>query len=183
MEVVPLPLGATAQDNHTPILVSKDIGSKKRVIVFFGERHNELGILSLRVLSEEGINVGCAASFIKAVEEDEVDAPGIILANPGQLLWYRGEDRAVTRLQWINLPRESAIGPAMRIDDVKNTIPGNKDYDDHLEYIFENVLTNIVSKEAKINVIAMEWCGTALSKYLESRCKWSNSLDRKRLTY
>jgi hypothetical protein len=140
LETVNCPLGTEENDNHVPILVSKQISSKDRVIVYFGERNADLGILSWRVIGEEGVNHGSLVDFVKAALTGPAPtakdtAPGIIIANPCQLLWYRGGSRAVSQLEWLEgLPKPSAVHEAMRIDPVKNTIPGNKDYREHVHY-------------------------------------------------
>ena len=177
METVRLPIGATAEQNHVPILVSKDLASKKRVVVFFGERLQDLGIFSYRATGEKGIKVGSVVEFCSAVlsmppTRAEDGSIGIILANPGQLLWYRGGERAVTFREWQNLPRKSAVHESMRIDPVKNTVPGNQTYGDHVQYVFEHVMRGLAHPEAVFNIIGLEYTGGAVLKYLASNCEF-----------
>ena len=111
LESVRLALGASETQNHTRILVSSDLAKKKRLIVLLPERSKELGIFSFRTIGGEGINKGSAVDFTSAVLKFDT---GIIIANPGQLLWYRGGGRAVSRTEWSNLPRESAVHEPFR---------------------------------------------------------------------
>ena len=175
-ETVRLPLGASADEKHIPILVSKDIASKDRVIVLFGERHQEPGIFSWRVIGEEGINVGSAVDFASAAmfgpsPTPAHSAPGIIVANPCQLLWYRGGGRAVSTDEWMNLRRASAVSEPFKIDDVKNQVPGNGNYEEHVQCVFEEVLPRLVRKEAKIDVVGIEYSGSTAVEYLASHCE------------
>ena len=174
-ETIRLPLGATENENHVPILASKDLTTKDRVIVFFGERHAEPGILSWRVIGEEGIKLGSLVDFATAVfaptSSVRDSAPGVIITNPCQLLWYRGGSRAVSLNEWLCLPRQSAVHESFKVDKVKNLIPGNRDYREHVNYIFDHVLPKLVKKEAKIDVIGIEYTASAVVEYLATHCK------------
>ncbi|EXJ92498.1 hypothetical protein A1O3_01050 [Capronia epimyces CBS 606.96] len=181
LETIRLPLGANEVDAHVPILVSKDIANKDRVIVFFGERHAEPGILSWRVIGEEGIKFGSLLEFVTAVmfaptPTAQDTAPGIIIANPCQLLWYRGESRAVSVQEWLNLPRLSAVHEAFRVDEIKNKISGNRDYKEHISHLFDQVLPRLTKKEAKLDVIGLEYPGSAVVEYLSLH--WSTWAPR-----
>ena len=177
MQTVRLPIGATAEQNHVPILVSNDLGSKKRVVVFFGERSQDLGLFSYRKIGEQGINAGSAVDFCSAVlntppTRADDGSTGVILANPGQLLWFRGGERAVTFREWQNLPRKSAVHEALRIDPVKNAVPGNRTYEEHVQYVFEHVVRGLAHPEAVFDVIGLEYTGRAVLKYLANNCEF-----------
>ena len=192
LQALSLPLGTTADDKHIPILVSPDIAGKKHIIVYIGERHNDLGILAYRIIGEEGLNSGSIVNFAKSVlhasnipDTPAAEQPGLIIANPGQLIWYRGGGRAVSDREWMYLPRESAVHDAMRIDDDKNYIEGNKDYRQHVQYIFQNLLSpgqngtsSICHPDAKITIIGQEFPGSAaLQCVVNNWSKWQNRLS------
>ncbi|KIW88719.1 uncharacterized protein Z519_10765 [Cladophialophora bantiana CBS 173.52] len=183
-ETVRLPLGASEAENHVPILVSKDIDTKARVTVLFGERNIEPGILSWRMIGEAGINRGSLVEFAKALFAPRppiatsASTSGLIVANPCQLLWYRGGGRAVSVHEWNCLPRPSAVHDAPRVDAVKNRIPGNRDYVEHVSYMFEKVIPSLVAKEAKVDVIGLEYTGSAALEYLaEHWDSWSSRIN------
>ena len=166
-----LPLGTSETDKHVPILVSPDLETKNRVIVLFSERDQDLGIFSYRVIGEEGINIGSAVNFVTSILSGQAsksggDVPGIILTNPGQLLWYRGGGQAISRTQWYELPRSSAVEEPMRIDEERNAVEYNRDYQEHVNYVLRNVIEIVVNKNARIDLIGLEWTGQAALKYL-----------------
>jgi len=176
LETTRLPLGTPEDQNHVPILVSKGIESKSRIVVVFGERNQDLGVFSYRVIGDSGLTVGSALEFANAVLYGPIpgpsqDAPGLVITNPGQLLWYRGGQRAVTRANWANLPRPSAVHDALKIDENKNKIPGNRDYVEHIQYVFENVLGSMTHKDASFDIIGLEYTGAAVLEYLSEHCK------------
>ncbi|RMD44780.1 hypothetical protein DV735_g344, partial [Chaetothyriales sp. CBS 134920] len=184
LQTIRLPLGTTATDPHVPIYASKDVEQKKRVIIIFGERHLEPGIFSYRVMGEEGNNIGSAISLVESIlnknssHTAEDDVPGIILTNPGQLLWYRGRGRAVTWTEWMALPRESAVHESFRIDPDKNKIPKNGDYREHVGCVFDDALPELLHKDAKVDIIGLEWTGNAVVEYLSQHWPiWQGQID------
>lgn len=177
LDVLRLPIGAKQDENHVPILVSKNLKMKKRIVILFGERSQDLGVFSFRTIGEDGINIGSAVNMVNAILNHsatgrEEDAPGVIITNPGSLLWYRGEGRAVTDREWLHLPRASAVHEPFRIDPVKNRIPGNHDYVQHVQYMFENIMTDHVDPAATFDVIGLEYTGTAVVHHLSDNCKY-----------
>ena len=173
-----LPLGAGPTDKHVPILVSKDISSKDRVVVFLGERQMEPGVLSWRVIGDAGIKHGSMVDFVDAILHGPTatagqKAPGVIIANPCQLLWYRGGARAVSDAEWMDMPRESAVSEALRIDGLRNRVEGNGDYEEHVRYVFEKVVKGLVKKDAMIDLIAVEYAASAALEYLAGNCEFN----------
>ena len=182
LETLRLPLGASETDKHVPILVSEDLATKDRVIVYFGERAYEPGLLAWRVIGEAGIKYGSMVEFIENLtaapnrnDQHQKAAPGIIIANPCQLLWYRGGGRAVSDIEWQELPRPSGVHEAMRVDRVKNIIEGNEDYIQHVEYLFKHVLPSRLKSGAKLDIIGCECTGAAAVEYLSKNCEFAMS--------
>ena len=77
------------------------------------------------------------------------------------------------RTEWENLPGESAVHPAFRLDEEtgKNLVNGNRDEVEHVEYVFEHVLKVAGGGKARIDVIGSEWAGAAVVRYLGRHCK------------
>lgn len=177
LEILRLPLGSNANENHVPIFVSKDLNTKKRVIVILGERSQDLGVFSYRVIGDKGINSGSAVEFCNAVLNspstvDDEGCPGIIITNPAQLHWYRRQARAVTYREWLNLPRTSAVHEAPRLDQKGNSIPHNRDYEEHVRYIFQHVLARLTRSDTCFDFIALECPGRAALQYLAKNCMY-----------
>jgi hypothetical protein len=176
LQTLRLPLGVSETDNHVPIWVSPNISSKRRIIIFFGERNQDLGIFSYRVTGDDGINVGSCLNFVRAIQQgptatSDDQVPGIIIANPGQLYWYRGGGRAVTATEWQNLPRDHAVNEPFRVDEVLNQIPDNATFREHVNYVFERLLPAVLDKDAELDLIGLEWSGAAALEYLAANCK------------
>lgn len=176
-----LPLGTVKTEPHVTILVSSDIGSKKRVIVLFGERNVEAGIFSYRVTGNDGVDTGSVVNFVKAILHGpeanfnipDKDVPGIVITNPGQLYWYRGGKRAVSWYEWQALPRQSAVHEAFRCDEVNNKIPGNGDFKEHVEYVFDNVLNGMLREDVQLDIIGLEKTGAVALGHLAQNCEYS----------
>lgn len=160
-----------------PILLSPNIKTKSRVILFFNEPCQDLGILAYRTIGTRSIKQGSIEEFVAGVFDGmsnasgNAEVPGVLIANPGQLLWHRGGQRPLTLSSWQGLPRKTAVHDAMRLDPVKNRIPGNESLEKHVAYVFERVLDSVTNAQAQIDVIALEWSADAIVKYLNTNCK------------
>lgn len=180
-----LPLGTPPDKPHIPILASKDLSNKKRVILVFNEAMQDLGIWAYRMINRSGpgsISRGSAIDFAKelrnyATSPADKESPGLVIANLGQLLWWRGGKRAVSFVAWNSLPRKSAVHGAMRIDDVKNRVPGNENWDQHVQYMFNEVMNKITDKDVQIDIVGLSDGGSAAIKFLNDNCKLH--LDKK----
>ncbi|EEH17095.1 hypothetical protein PABG_07182 [Paracoccidioides brasiliensis Pb03] len=187
-ETLRLPIGAAANSQHVPILTSKSFKSQARLIVVFGEPTQELGIWAYRVIGKEGINIGSAVNFASAVlgnnncsngPKTDVNrltnskpqpGTGLILTNPGQLVWHCANERAISLPMWHALPRRSAVEPPMRMT-FRNKIPGNETWQNHITYVFEEVLGKLAASDVKIDVIGLAEGGLGAVRYLAEH--WS----------
>lgn len=160
-----------------PILTSRNIGTAKRIVVYVGEASQDLGILALRLIGNETIGKGSAIDFVQRAQSAR-DSPAIIIANPGQLVWYRGGARAMSMLSWHAIPRPTAVSSMLKIDDVKNCIPPNGSPEEHLQCVFDDVITKMTRKDAKIDIIGIGDGGSEVMEYLQPRWKaWADRVD------
>jgi hypothetical protein len=79
------------------------------------------------------------------------------------------------RTEWENQPTASAVHPPLRLDEEvgRNLVQGNRDEAEHVECVFEQVLKTAGGGAARIDVIASEWTGAAVVRYLARNCEWS----------
>lgn len=157
LNITRLPLFASPTDPHVPIYTSPNLSTASRVIVYFGEEMQDLGVFALRTISQSTISSGSALDFVSAIQSSSTaEKPiGVIIANMGQLLWYRRGKRAVTRATWAGLPRKNGVSQQLSIDPEKNRIPGNEDLAAHTKYIFEYVIAKMVNPVANLDIIGL----------------------------
>src|SRR5262245_44452051 len=96
--------------------------------------------------------------------------PGVIIANPGQLIWHRNGKRAVTFQTWQSMPRRNALSIGYRIDSAANRVPGNRSSLEHVSYVFSNVIRELVDGNARLDIIAAAGGLEALG-FLDNNCK------------
>ncbi|RYO79930.1 hypothetical protein DL762_007903 [Monosporascus cannonballus] len=191
MKKILLPLGTptTTDDGttttttvpHVPIFVSADIAQKSRVVLIFGESFQDLGVLAHRVVvGPGGVNKGSMVSIVYSLQQQRSSptgaaAPGIILANTGQLLWCPSAGRALTRHAFDAAPMKSAVHEGRLVDEHRNRVPGNHSVAEHVRYVFESVIPAFVDprKEARIDVVAVGDAVEAVQRYLDGEAAWA----------
>ncbi len=171
-----LPLTASETDPHVPIYTSRNLSAASRTILYFGEDVQDLGVFALRTIGQVSVASGSALDFVSAVQSSR-NPPGLIIANMGQLLWYRRGGYPVTRVTWGALPRKTGISLQMVVNQ-KNRIPGNEDMAAHVKYIFEEVVPKMVNPTAGLDVIGVGEGGTEVMEYLQSAWgKWKGRVQ------
>lgn len=138
----------------------------------------DLGIFAHRIIGQESIASGSALDFVHAIQsrEDGADT-AIVIANLGQLIWYRRGQCAMTIANWNALPRKTGVGNPMRIDAVRNRIPGNGSTKEHIKSVFEEVLGKMARQDAAINVIGLGEGAEEAVGYLDQNWKdWDSKV-------
>lgn len=177
LNITRLPLNTSATDPHVPILTSTNLLKAQRTIIYFGEEFQDLGIFAYRTIGKTSLSAGSALDFISAIQSSHEDI-GIIIANMGQLLWYRRGHRAVTRVSWNALPRKTAVAEPYKMHPVKNHIPGNEDWTAHVKYVFEEVVPKMVNRRAKLDIIGLGDGASEAVAYLQSQwTTWKDSIQ------
>ncbi|OJD37339.1 ribosomal protein s14 [Diplodia corticola] len=140
---------------------------------------NEKHDLKESLISKPGANIGPEspiASKTPVTSTEDVpfkvpenwQAPGLVVLNPGQLLYSYRLDKAVTKQSWDSQPRPSAIHPVPRIDPVQNRAEGHRTVDEHVKSTFDTILNSSdwVAPDAKIYMIGIGNGGDAILKTL-----------------
>lgn len=158
-----------------PIFTSTNLATDKRVILYFGEEMQDLGVFAYRTIGHDSTAAGTVLNLVSAIQASK-DSPGIIIANLGQLIWYRRGKCAVTRVTWNAIPGKTAVSGSMRVDPVKNRARGNENMTAHVKYVFEEVVRQMVHKDAKLDVIGVGEGASESVSYLEHH--WDEWKDR-----
>ncbi|KAJ5384419.1 hypothetical protein N7517_002330 [Penicillium concentricum] len=176
MHFMKVPKGSKRQ---VPILVSGNVDTAPRVVVFCGEIIEDLGIFSYRDVCDEGVSFGSILGFAKALlGENAQDSPNaLILANAGQKIWYNSGWYAMTEDSYhghhsaSGMDRERPLSPRNMLD--KGGIV------EHVRNIFEGLLIrNNFQVDAKIDVIGLSEGGHAAITYLKSQWSfWSPNIS------
>lgn len=66
----------------------------------------------------------------------------------------------------------------MRIDPVKNRVPGNEDAAAHVKYVFEEVVPRMVNPSASLDIIGVGEGASELVAYLQTEwAKWEGRIQ------
>lgn len=113
--------------------------------------------------------------MIDTVINAKEDGYAVVILNPSQTVWDYEAKTAMNFLSWKAKDKKTEA-----LDPVKNSIPGNKTPEDHVEYVFNNVLHSMILKDAEIDVIAGGFSAYSIVKYLNSNCLYSHKQGRLR---
>lgn len=138
----------------------------------------DLGIFAHRIIGQNSIASGSALDFVHAIQSRESNAgTAIVIANLGQLVWYRRGQRAMTITSWNALPRKTGVSNPLRIDAVKNRVPGNGSTKEHVKSVFEEVLVKLARQDAMIDLIGLGEGAEEAVGYLDQNWKhWENKV-------
>lgn len=76
----------------------------------------------------------------------------------------------MTLMTWHAIPRKTAVHPPLKLDSVKNFVPGNETWEKHVEYVFDNVLDKMLAKYVEIDIIGVAEGGVGAVRYLAKNC-------------
>ena len=97
LNTVPLP--SPTPTPNIPILASSSFSTLPRVIIYFGESVQDLGIFAYRTIGQVSLAAGSCIDFVRSIQGHQWPSsqpPGLVIANCGQLIWWRRGARAVT---------------------------------------------------------------------------------------
>ena len=184
-QLIYLPLLTTIKPAgpHVPILCTpqSSLKSKKRVLVVVNDTAQDLGIWSWRVAVaiNGGLEAGSCLSLLRDVKEraktNGQEEHGVVFLNPGQMWYSWKKNKALTDDSWKFLPRSSLVHPRTEADQESNTVEGSRSPDQHVAFVFENLLSNKswVREDAELYVLANYTGGLSLLRYLNVNCKSS----------
>lgn len=178
LEKITLPLGTTQSQPHVPIFASPDLQLKSRIVVVFGEPVQDVGMIAGRVANGPGgINKGSMVSVVQALQaqsasDTDSSAPGIVLANTGQLYWWPDEKRALTVTESETIPLPSLVHAGRRYIPAVNDIPGNEDSAAHVAYVLREVLQRVMREDTKLDVIAIGQSCETVERFMDVEQNW-----------
>lgn len=145
------------------------------MLVLFGERDQDLGVLAHRVLGGKGdkggggVNEGSVLSIVQALGAEDDEVVGVVLANTGESWWWPEGQRALSFRQSDGVRMKSAVHKGRYFEPRVSGIPGHADVGEHVRMVFESVLDNesFVGKDARLEVIGLSEGAIEVGKYLD----------------
>lgn len=174
-----LPLGASDTQPHTPIFVTPDLKSRPRIVVIFGEPTQDLGVLAGRVANGPGgIDEGSVIPVVRAVKSHKSSStddasPGILLANMGQTCWWLDGQRAITVTANNAVPLPSLVHRGVQYVPALHDIPGNKSPEEHVKYVFNQVIGSMAHDKATVDIIAIGESCEIVERFLDGEEAWN----------
>lgn len=84
----------------------------------------------------------------------------------------------MSQTSWFALPQKSAVDQPYRFDAKKNTVEGNRNTAEHVNYVFNEVVKEMVDPMAKLDVIGVSEGAVRVSEFLDQNWKaWENRME------
>ena len=127
------------------------------------------------MIGQDSIAAGSVLTFVSDALDGELGRDtAIVLANLGQLLWWRKGKKALTLSSWNALPRKNGVSGGVRLDPIKNRVKGHKNVEEHVESVFD-FINKKMRKDAKVDIIGLSEGGEEAVKFLDSN--WDSWKD------
>ncbi|KAL1901790.1 hypothetical protein Cpir12675_000299 [Ceratocystis pirilliformis] len=185
LETARLPLEVKSPSQpHIPILVSKYLAQRRRVILFLGESTQSLGVLSHRIIGGRGgINEGSLVSLVKSLAKqqstpNDSNPPGIIIANLGGNWWWPEGKRALNPAMAQAIPLGSSAFNGQEYDGELNAVPQLETWKRHLRYLMNTAVPSLIAHDTLIDVIAVGDAVDGFLEYLNDETAWALNKDR-----
>ncbi|WQF82888.1 hypothetical protein CDEST_07902 [Colletotrichum destructivum] len=174
-----IPFGTEPTSPHVPLFTSANLATASRVVVFFGEPSQDLGILALRVANGPGgVDKGSMVSVVQEFGRQSSSAsdpspPGIVLANTGELWWWPEGKKALSPVQALAVPRKSMVHHGRAFDPKIHSVPRNESPEAHVRYILDEALSVLVSPTARLDIVGIGLGADHATKALDRPDTWS----------
>ena len=101
-------------------------------------------------MSTEGVQ---RSGSVVSTTTDRV--PGIVMLNPGQLLYSHELNHCMTQVTWWARPKSSAIGDHYQINETHNRVPGHRTPEEHISTVFEHVLHQLLKDDVRLWIVGI----------------------------
>ncbi|EMC98049.1 hypothetical protein BAUCODRAFT_67235, partial [Baudoinia panamericana UAMH 10762] len=132
---------------------------------------SEVSGVSLSCL--DAMNAGVQPMPLKRGEAVKVtspgEVPGIIILNPGALIYSHELNKTFTLQSWLARPKPSAVHDHIRIDPVHNYVEGHKTPEAHVRTVFDTVIPYITRADVRLHIIGISDGAEAVLKFLDAK--------------
>ena len=178
------------------ILVSRQISvlERKEIYLVVGDSKQDLAIWSRKaIMTESGITHGSVIRLVselrsrkmstggpgvpdddaaqkvaekQATRPSEFDLPGIIILNPGELLYSHKQQDCMSPATWQDQEREHAFSDQYKITEAYNTVKGHKTSGEHIETFLREFIGDLMGPKTHLNIIAVGDASEAVLGFL-----------------
>jgi hypothetical protein len=143
----------------------------KELYLIIGDSKQDLGIWSRKtVLTEGGIEHGSAIGLVAALrgiaqptkvensplpKDKESNLPGVIILNPGELLYSHKDKDNMSAATWHDRQREHAFAHQYKITEEHNLLPGHQTPGMHAKLFLRGFLKPVIGYRTRVNIITI----------------------------
>jgi hypothetical protein len=141
---------------------------EKELYLVVGDSKQDLGILSrYAVMNEGGLYAGSVLGLIAALrgkampdmvkksDVPESSLPGMVVCNPGELIWSNINQECTSAATWYDQKRETGFSDQYHATDKHNQIPEHEDPERHVASCLRAYLMYIAGPKTRVNIITI----------------------------
>ncbi|GKT42617.1 uncharacterized protein ColSpa_02798 [Colletotrichum spaethianum] len=135
--------------------------------------------MALRVVNGPGgINKGSMVSVVQELSRQtssstDPSAPGIILANTGELWWWPEGKKALSPTPALAVPQKSMVHHGRVFNPKLHSISKNESPEAHIQYVLNDVLLELVPPTARIDIVGIGLGADHATKTLDRPDTWT----------
>lgn len=151
------------------ILSSPDLSKCKEIYVVVGDSKQDLGMFSRKaMLTEDGLFNGTVLGLVGTLrgaamspdsddeaETPEKDIPGVVVFNPGELLWSPEAGECMSAVTWLDRQRAHGFAIPYKVTDQYQKVPGHEDAGVHVRHCLDSFLKSAVAPNTHINIVTI----------------------------
>ncbi|KAF2162997.1 hypothetical protein M409DRAFT_26445 [Zasmidium cellare ATCC 36951] len=149
------------------------LAEKKDVIVVIGEAGGgssgqDAGIWAYRSLMREGgLEKGSAVGLtemlrkmgkelkVEGDEEGKKAEAGVVILNPGALLYSHKEKKAMTQTSWMGRQKKDSLTAGYEVDEKWNKVAMHTTATEHIKTVLAHVLPKHLNKKARVHILCV----------------------------
>ncbi|KAK4495513.1 hypothetical protein PRZ48_013845 [Zasmidium cellare] len=141
------------------------LSMKKDVIVVVGEAGGggsgqDAGVWAYRSLMREGglqkgSAVGLAEMLRKMGKEGGVEEAGMVILNPGQLLYSHEENKAMSQTTWMARAKKTSLSAGYEVDEKYNQVEMHTTAKEHIRTVLGHILPKLLDDKARVHMLCV----------------------------
>jgi hypothetical protein len=141
---------------------------ERELYLVVGDSKQDLGVLSRQIITNEGgLYAGSVLGLVAALrgkqmqelagksDVAESSLPGMVVCNPGELIWSNIKQECTSAVTWYDQKRETGFSDQYHATDNHNRIRAHENPECHVALCLRAYLTHVAGPKTHVNIITI----------------------------